>query len=122
VGLGVVGEELPSLVLSGLIWFNGVEPEDLPEIDRLAFAGYLQGLRDVGWAGDERAVRLGYTAGLALRFGVTVPEVWVVDDAIRAEAERIIGRPIEEAIDRYVVMRRHILQCADEERRLSNPR
>jgi hypothetical protein len=118
VGLGAVGEEIAAIVLSGLIWFNGVEPEDLSEIERLAFAGYVQGLRDVGWDDDERAVRLGYTAGLALRFGMLLFEVGVVDGGNRAEAARVRGHPIEEAIDRWALMRRQVLRCAEEARRL----
>ncbi len=33
--------------------------EELPALDRAVFRGYCEGLRDVGWTGDERAVRLG---------------------------------------------------------------
>lgn len=35
---------------------------DLPDLDREVFAGYISGLREAGWEGDERGVRLGMCA------------------------------------------------------------
>ena len=49
----------------------GIAPRDL---DAACFAGYVTGLREAGWAGDERVVRLGFTAAAALRYSVgTLP-------------------------------------------------
>jgi hypothetical protein len=45
------------------------EPEDLDELEDVVLAGYVEGLADAGWRGDERLVRLGYTAGIAMRWG-----------------------------------------------------
>ncbi|MCB0084638.1 MAG: hypothetical protein KDE47_27045, partial [Caldilineaceae bacterium] len=42
----------------------------LAELDQTIFAGYVDGLRDVGWQGDERLVRFGFTALTALKDAV----------------------------------------------------
>ena len=39
-----------------------VPARDLAELDRVVFAGYLAGLREAGWDGDGRLVRLGMCA------------------------------------------------------------
>jgi aminoglycoside phosphotransferase (APT) family kinase protein len=67
-GPGPLGSELAPLVASASLWFIDVQPEDLPEVDHIAFAGYLQGLREAGWCGDAKLARLGHAASLALRF------------------------------------------------------
>ena len=46
-----VGEEVGE-TLSVASAFYDVEPADLPALDEAVFAGYLAGLRDVGWRGD----------------------------------------------------------------------
>ena len=73
-GHGAVGEELVPLVVGSLFFFEavGIAPRDL---DAACFAGYVAGLREAGWAGDERLVRLGFTADAALRYTVG-PSVW----------------------------------------------
>jgi hypothetical protein len=45
------------------------DPAGVRELGELAFAGYLTGLREGGWDGDARDVRLGYTAGV-IRYGL----------------------------------------------------
>ena len=51
IGIGPIGSELAPLVASASLWFMDVQPEDLPEVEQIAFAGYLQGLREAGWRG-----------------------------------------------------------------------
>ena len=65
-GHGAVGEELGQLVVASLFFFEaeGIAPR---ELDAACFAGYVAGLREAGWAGDERLVRLGFAADAALR-------------------------------------------------------
>jgi len=58
VGEGALGEDVGNLVpdsVFDLLW----PVRDLPDLDREVFAGYVSGLRESGWEGDERAVRLG---------------------------------------------------------------
>ena len=56
-------------MVASLYFFEavGIAPRDL---DAACFAGYVAGLREAGWVGDERLVRLGFTADAALRFTV----------------------------------------------------
>jgi hypothetical protein len=103
VGHGAVGEELVSLVLGSLAFFEavGIAPR---ELDAACFAGYLVGLREAGWVGDERLVRLGFTAAAALRYTVgTLRLVWpeVIDPALRPAWEDLFGRPLEEVVESW---------------------
>lgn len=84
-GLGVLGEELVPLFAATLS-FVAVPLEQIPELDALIFAGYVAGLRDAGWAGDERWVRFGFTASAALKAGVAEPAVRLPSVARRAAA------------------------------------
>lgn len=61
MGRGAIGEELVPLILSSSALFE-VDLDLIPELEDIAFDGYLTGLRDAGWQGDPRQVRLGYTA------------------------------------------------------------
>ncbi|HEY8597912.1 MAG TPA: hypothetical protein VIL85_05745 [Thermomicrobiales bacterium] len=61
VGDGALGEDAGNLVPDA-VFDLFVPAHDLPELDRVVFAGYLAGLREAGWDGDERLVRLGMCA------------------------------------------------------------
>lgn len=84
-GLGVPGEELVPLFATTLS-FVAVPIERIPELDALIFAGYLTGLREAGWQGDERLVRFGFTALAALKAGVADPAIKIPNVARRAAA------------------------------------
>lgn len=84
-GLGTLGEELVPLFAATLS-FVAVEIEHIPAMEQLIFAGYLAGLRDAGWQGDERLVRLGFTALAALKAGVADPAIKLPNVARRAAA------------------------------------
>jgi hypothetical protein len=97
-----------------------VGPEDLPALETHVFEGYLAGLRDAGWGGDARLARLGYAATVALRYGplLGVPPQLEADERQRAALTQTLGHPFEEAVARYGRMLPHILDRADEARRL----
>jgi hypothetical protein len=108
VGWGPLGADLHPLV-----WLSGVEGVGIAraqELEGTAFEGYLEGLRDAGWRGDRRQVRLGYTAaGTRYLF----PEIgrWlalILDESLHAEAEQMFGLPIGEIFD-YVALLRPLL-------------
>jgi hypothetical protein len=61
VGEGVLGEDIGNLVPDS-VFDLFVPARDLPDLDREVFGGYVSGLREAGWEGDERAVRLGMCA------------------------------------------------------------
>jgi hypothetical protein len=120
LGTGAIGEELATFVSQPVYWFNGVLPEQLPELDRIAFDGYVQGLRDVGWQGDPALARLGFTASVALRAGVGIfiMEWTARDEGLRTWIESAMGHPIEELVDTLRGVRRYVVDCAEEARQL----
>ena len=65
-GRGVVGEELVCYVALSL-YFPKIPLAQADTLDQTVFAGYMDGLRDAGWTGDEQLVRLGYTCAMTLR-------------------------------------------------------
>jgi hypothetical protein len=61
VGEGALGEDVGNLVPDS-VFDLFVAARDLPDLDTEVFAGYVSGLREAGWGGDERLVRLGMCA------------------------------------------------------------
>ena len=43
-GVGPIGEEVAPLVVASAIWFNGVTPAELPELDAIAFEALRRGI------------------------------------------------------------------------------
>ncbi|MCB0098919.1 MAG: phosphotransferase [Caldilineaceae bacterium] len=119
-GIGAVGEDLAPVVPGPVIWFKGVPPGQLFELDQLAFDNYIQGLRDVGWDEDPKLARLGYTITVALRFGprLVVPEQVALHEARRSYVESVMGQPIERFIAIMGPFREYVIACADEAREL----
>jgi hypothetical protein len=99
-GHGAVGEELGQLVVASLYFFEaaGIGPDDLTAA---CFAGYVAGLREAGWAGDERLARLGFAADAALRTTIGLLRVIVPlvaePDRRPVVADRF-GRPLEDVV------------------------
>jgi hypothetical protein len=69
-------------------------------MDRICFEGYLQGLRDAGWNGDPKLVRMGYTVSCMLRYpigggvGETLPRM--LDQKSRSLMEVNLNKSAEE--------------------------
>lgn len=57
-GLGAIGEDAGNVVPDS-VFDHFLAADDLPALESAVFTGYLGGLRDAGWRGDERLVRLG---------------------------------------------------------------
>jgi hypothetical protein len=71
-GHGRIGEDVGNLVPDSV--FDRLLPsERLDELDAAAGEAYLEGLRDGGFAGDPRAVRLGVCLGGVLKYDWLVP-------------------------------------------------
>lgn len=86
-GQGILGEELVPL-FNATLTFVAIPIAQIAELDRLIFTGYVAGLRDVGWQGDERLVRFGFTALAALKAGVANPAI-----RMPAVARRVAALP-----------------------------
>ena len=116
-GQYAVGEEIGQ-TLSTASAFYDVEPADLPALEEALFEGYLAGLRDASWRGDERQVRFAFITHAALRNAFNVVGATVPDEARRAAAQQNYGRSWEELAERRAVLRPLLLQRAEEARRL----
>ncbi|MYE26539.1 MAG: phosphotransferase [Chloroflexi bacterium] len=64
--IGGIGEELVCLVAVSL-YYEGFSAEFADRLDKTVFAGYIEGLRQAGWAGDAKLARIGYTCAMVLR-------------------------------------------------------
>jgi hypothetical protein len=118
-GIGPVGGDLFSLVGSSCVLFEW-EPSRMLELEEAVFEPYLAGLRDVGWDGDPELVRLGYTAWLALHFGVVAPTLtafWCTEER-QAAVFGLFGRSLDEAASGWANMCEFSLSRADEARKL----
>lgn len=65
LAIGVIGQEI-EILFTGSLKFVAVDIDKISLLDSLIFAGYIDGLRDAGWAGDAQLVRFGFTATAAL--------------------------------------------------------
>ena len=101
-GRAAIGEELVPLILGSLGFFE-VGLEEAQALDEIVFEGYLEGLRDAGWRGDPRQVRLGYAAAACLRYRCAgeLPRAMAVilDESLHPMAESSYGRPIGDVVD-----------------------
>ena len=119
-GHGAVGEELVQLVVASLFFFEtmGIAPRDL---EAACFAAYVAGLREAGWAGDERLVRLGFTADAALRHTVGLVRCLlpvVTDPTLRPDMEDLFGRPFAEVVEGWAELWPYQFELAEEARAL----
>lgn len=121
VGHGAVGEDLAGLFAISL-QFLDLDIDGAIELDRIAFAGYLLGLRDEGARIDERQVRFGFAAAASLLIGVGGAAGWLnwlVEDAGHVElAEGSIGHPIDRILAQWRLLEPILLDLGDEAHRL----
>lgn len=61
-----LGEELVALVAVSL-YYNSFSHSYAEQLDAAVFAGYVKGLREIGWSGDAKQARIGYTCAMVLR-------------------------------------------------------
>jgi hypothetical protein len=116
-GPGPIGEDAFRLVsVSSLVLpFAG----DLRELDAVVFEQYLMGLRDAGWSGDPRLVRLGYAAwslGAPVYAALTLP--YLVDPEKAAAAALRGGMTAAQVVTARAELLRFVLDLADEARQL----
>jgi hypothetical protein len=81
VGDGAVGEDAGNLVPDAVL-DHFVPAEKLPEFGAAVLDGYLTGLRQAGWAGDARLVRLGMWAA-AVKYDWQTPMMLAAASATR---------------------------------------
>ena len=86
-------------------------------LDTLVYEGYLAGLRDAGWQGDEAVVRLGYTTATAVALdlccpGYTLPHV--EEHEVWEEWEQFFSRPADDIREQWRESHQLGLTLADE--------
>jgi hypothetical protein len=79
VGIGALGEEIVAPVATN-VGFHEVELDEVYELEKVVFEGYLEGLNDVGWRGDPREVRFCYAISSALRYALPIPNIDYIFD------------------------------------------
>ena len=119
-GIGAVGAELTPLVLGSLGFFEvrDCAPRELAEA---ALAGYVTGLREAGWDGEERLVRVGFLASAALLYTVGTAGLTmdIVGDPTQYPAvELALGCSMPEAVAVWTELSTFKLQLVEEARRL----
>jgi len=124
-GRAAIGEELVTMVALG-IYFAAQQAGYADALDKAVFFGYVAGLRDTGWQGDERFARLGYCCAMVLRglAGVSQDLNLLIDEDQRAHFRKMVGRKdsptaMVEIADNFARVRRfRLLKMADEAREL----
>jgi hypothetical protein len=116
-GCMAAGEEIGQTIsVAGA--FYDVDPATLPALDEALFAGYLAGLRDAGWRGEERPVRFAVAAHAALRNAFNAVGATMPDEAGRAGAQQRFGRTWDELAAARAAVRPFLLERAQEARDL----
>ncbi len=119
-GIASVGAELASPVAVSILT-GEVDLSSIEELDHTLFASYIAGLQGVGWRGDTRVVRLGYTICVALHFVVgNLPYMirGALDESSHAIQEELAGCPMPEFMDRVAGLHGFLLDRADEARQI----
>ena len=115
-GTGGIATDAAHLT-SGTLFFCDVDIQQAQVLDATVFDGYLEGLRRSGWSGDERLVRLGFAASIALWEGVQLPG-WVglqlSDPEAEADVERLFGASAASVRGAWIELYQFALQRADE--------
>ncbi len=122
-GVGAVGAEIGVLTAVTLSWLD-VAGEQARELDQIIFDSYLTGLHDMGWQGDPRLARFGYTATAALVVGVAGAIIssalfWSTEEQVR-NYEAIVGYNQDEILYQLAMVEPFLLDLGDEAVTLMN--
>jgi hypothetical protein len=111
-GIAALGEELAWLVWASYFLFE-VDPAEIDELEATTFSHYVTGLRDVGWQGDERDVRIGYAIGSVFRNATASGMDAVLESQQHADIEQAFGAPLEVCLDRWADVNHRVLNNLD---------
>jgi hypothetical protein len=106
-----------------------VPPDEVAAHDRATTAGYLSGLRDHGWRGDQRVVLLARAASAALQITPTLAAQvsWLhgepaVADGLGSWPQELAdkqGLPLPVAMAGWATIFSYLLDLGDEARRMA---
>jgi hypothetical protein len=115
LGLAPAGQEIAVFVTGARVWLT-LGPRDAAALGELAWRSYVDGLRDTGWSGAERDVRLAYAASAALWAGMAAALwlQWFTLPERREWLERKFGMRLEEAAEPFGAFITFALDLGDE--------
>ena len=116
-GWGAIGEELVPLVQAGLGFFE-LDLNQAQELEEIVFEGYLKGLRDAGWCGDPRLVRLGYSTASLRYMYISGVLALILDESLHGFFPQVFGRSVEECCDYWAQVGTFMMNLTDEAREL----
>ena len=116
-GRGALGADTSELVMTSMFFLEH-DPAQLAALATSVLDGYVAGLRDAGWDGDVRLVRLGYLASVALGFAISMPgwTGFMLGDEQRANTTQQFGRSADEIARAWVLLWEYAHTCADQAR------
>jgi aminoglycoside phosphotransferase (APT) family kinase protein len=116
VGAGALGEELAAFIGATLL-LDYVPLADAEQLDQVAFAGYIAGLRAAGWSGDEALIWEAYRCAMPLRYAhVSVASMLrtVIQPDFATEWEQKTGKPLADILAQRAGLVRFYLSRLDE--------
>ena len=85
MGTGAIGEDAGQLLGASLLW-NVADPARAADLEDAIFEGYLDGLRDSGWAGDFNLARRGFALAAVVRWGIHAPRLYEAPGSSRTSS------------------------------------
>ncbi len=115
VGFGALGEDVAGAVFDSF-WMFGMDADLLAPTIEAAIEGYIDGLIDAGWDGDDQFVRWTYATVAGLRFGLLAEHVksYDGDDAACRTLEARYGEPASTIIGRRAAVCEAALKLSDQ--------
>jgi hypothetical protein len=114
-GRGALGADTGELVMTSQ-FFLELDPTQVADLATCVLDGYIAGLRDAGWDGDVRVVRLGYLASVALGFGISMPG-WIghmLGEELIDNTTQQFGRSADEIARTWILLWEYAQSCANE--------
>ena len=100
VGEGALGEEMAAFVGATLL-LEHVPLAEAEQLEQVALAGYLAGLRAAGWAGDQATIEEAYLCAMSMRYApLTLASMLrtVIQPDYAADWERKAGKPLTDIL------------------------
>jgi hypothetical protein len=115
-GTGGVGVELSALIGAGVTMYE-ISARELKEYEAVVFSGYMAGLRQAGWEGDQRLVRFGFAAAAALHYGLGLTGLLLsllADEQEVQFLERFFARHREELMAEQAIFQPYFVDLGEE--------
>ena len=117
LGYGAVGQEIGITTGTTLFWMEAPGDQAMT-MDQAIFESYVAGLRDMGWSGDSRLARFGYTTTASLVTGLCWA-TFMGAGALSNEAgikgiEQTLGFKLDDILAQWAVVHPLSLDLGDE--------